>query len=241
MKRRLAPHVRAERMDDPALDPDTLAACLADLAAVNRQSFGYRPTIAFVRRATQRAQLKRPLRVLDVGCGSGDTLRVLARELAKDGTPAELTGADLNPHAAAIARAQSPPQVGPVKLAFVVADARALARERADSAPPDIIINALFMHHLEDEEIVDMLRFMDGSARVGWFVNDLYRSAFAARGFAALALLTRKHAIVRHDGPLSFARAFRAPEWRTHLEAAQIDGARVRIGAPFRMCVEKLA
>ena len=48
----LAQRLRAdELMDDPALDPATFHAVLADLAKVNRITFAYRPTLAFLDRA----------------------------------------------------------------------------------------------------------------------------------------------------------------------------------------------
>jgi SAM-dependent methyltransferase len=234
MKTRAAPYTLPERIDGP-VDADTLRACLASLAAVNRASFGHRPSVAFALRVAARAG--RPVRLLDVGSGYGDTLRAIAREYARRGIAAQLTGADLNPDATAAARAATRPVEG-VTIEFVTADARTLAGD--PSAPPDGILSALFTHHLEDEEIVPFLRMMEASARVGWLVNDLHRSRFAAEGFRALATLTGRHPMVRHDGPVSFARAFRRADWERLLAAAGISGARIFTGAPFRLCVERL-
>ena len=65
-----------ELMDDPALDPATFHAVLADLAKVNRITFAYRPTLAFLRRAVGE---RKQFRLLDVGFGDGDMLRQIAR------------------------------------------------------------------------------------------------------------------------------------------------------------------
>jgi hypothetical protein len=83
---------------------------------------------------------------------------------------------------------------------------------------------------------------MEKKARRGWLVCDLHRHSFAYRGFPLLARLIGVHRIVREDGQLSIARAFRPAEWRTILREAGIDPAIVRIVRrfPFRLCVERV-
>ncbi|MEO1102206.1 MAG: methyltransferase domain-containing protein [Pseudomonadota bacterium] len=233
---RAAPHTLPERMDG---EPDlpTYRACLKSLATVNTVSFGYAPTVRFAERLAARHTGPDPIRLLDVGSGYGDTMRAIAKKFSKNGVPAELIGADLNPHAATIAAEVSPRSEPHVRLTFLTRDARTLS---AEDTPPDGIVSSLFTHHLEDTEIIDFLRFIDDTARAGWFINDLYRSRFAATGFGLLATLSARHPYVRHDGPVSFARAFRRADWERALDAAGIMGARIFIGAPFRLCVEKI-
>jgi hypothetical protein len=47
---------------------------------------------------------------------------------------------------------------------------------------------------------------------------------------------------VRHDGPLSIARAFRHADWVRALNNARIDSSQVRLESwvPFRLCVARL-
>lgn len=224
---RASPAALPELMDDPAVDAATLAACLASLASVNRLSLGHRPTLEFVDRVAQRVA-HRPLRILDIGSGYGDSLRVVAARLAARGVPAELVGIDLNPRAVAIATAATDPAL-PIR--FEVGD----AREAGGTF--DALLASLVAHHLEDDEVVGLLRLMDRAP--AFLVNDLHRSRLAAVGFGALAAVTARHKFVRHDGPVSFARAFRRPDWERLLAAAGVS-ARIFLGAPFRLCVEKL-
>lgn len=233
---RAAPHTLPEHMDGET-DAAVLTGCLRSLSSVNTLSFGRAPSVAFARRAAARGADRGMFSLLDVGSGYGDTVRAMARALSQDGVPAELIGADLNPIATHAAEAATRPVPG-VSIAFKTQDARDVPD--TTSGAVDAIQSSLFMHHLEDEEIVPFLRWMNRASRIGWFVNDLYRSRFAAVGFGALATLTLRHPYVRHDGPVSFARAFRAADWVRLLDAAGISGARVFIGAPFRLCVEKL-
>jgi len=233
---RTPPAALPEWMDDPSVDYETFRSCLASLASVNRASLGYRPTLRFVERVAARHGRARPLRILDVGSGYGDGLRALARRLAARGIAADLCGADLNPHAARAAAEAAQPPPPPVTVRYVTRDARELGKEET----PDAIISGLFCHHLEYAELVPFLGWMDRTARLGWFVNDLYRSRFAAIGFGALATLSLRHPFVRHDGPVSFARAFRRADWEALLAQAGIAEARIFVGAPFRLCVEKI-
>ena len=43
----------------------------------------------------------------------------------------------------------------------------------------DIVVSSLMMHHLKDEEIIALLRWMEVTAQVGWF--DLERSEWSCR------------------------------------------------------------
>ena len=93
---------------------------------------------------------------------------------------------------------------------------------------------------MSEAELIDFLRFMEANATAGWLVNDLLRHGFAYRGFPLLARIAGWHPIVRHDGTLSIARAFRPIEWTPLLAAAEIHNARVFRAFPFRLCVERL-
>jgi hypothetical protein len=103
-----------------------------------------------------------------------------------------------------------------------------------------VVISSLVAHHMSELELIAFLRFMEANATAGWFVNDLHRHAFAHESFPLLARIAGWHPIVRHDGALSIARSFRAPEWQSILAAAGTPNARVFRAFPFRLCVERL-
>jgi hypothetical protein len=103
----------------------------------------------------------------------------------------------------------------------------------------DIVASSLTAHHLEDEEIVNLLRWMEATARVGWFLNDLERSERTSRIFGWVARVARWHRFVRHDGPVSFRRAFQKEDWNRLLAAAGIprEAVTVEHWRPGRLCV----
>jgi SAM-dependent methyltransferase len=217
-----------ELMDADDLDPATYAAVIGDLARVNRVTLAARPTIGFLARAVRGQSL----RLLDVGFGDGDMLRRIARWADRRGVAAELVGIDLNPRSAPAATAHTPDGL-PIR--YLTGDYRTFAGQGWD-----VVISSLVAHHMSRAELVGFLHFMEAEARTGWLVNDLHRHRVAHAGFPLLAALARWHPIVRHDGRLSVARAYRPAEWPPLLAEAGVRGARVFRAFPFRLCVERL-
>ena len=152
--------------------------------------------------------------------------------LQRSGRQARLIGIDLNPRSEPAARALTP---GGMAIEWRTGDAFALPP--ADT--PDLVISSLVTHHMDDAEIVGFLAWMEATATLGWFVNDLHRHALAWHGFSAMSTLARWHPFVRHDGPLSIARSFRRADWDALLTQAGITTARVHWRFPFRYCVER--
>ena len=215
-----------ELMDADDLDAATYADVVGDLATVNTVTMARRPTLDFLARATGG---RKSFRLLDVGFGDGDMLRRIARWAKAKGIEAELVGVDLNPRSEQAARAHGG------NIRYVTGDYADLAHE-----PWDVIVSSLVAHHMSHDQLIAFLRFMEGHASAGWFVNDLHRHGFAHRGFPVLATIARWHRIVRHDGTLSIARSYRPDEWPPLLAEAGITEAKVRRVFPFRLCVERL-
>lgn len=226
-----------ELMETAACSFEDYHACLRDLANVNRLTLAYRPTLRFLDDLADRDRLprRRAVRIVDVGCGYGDMVRRIDRWAVRRGIAAELTGVDNDPRAAraaALATSRGRP------IRWITTDWRSF-----DPEPPvDIVVSSLFAHHLDDETLVRFIAWMDRTAAIGWFVNDLQRDPLAWLGFGAWSRLARWHPFVRHDGPVSIARAFRRADWRRYLAAAGIprDGAVIAGYMPFRLCIARV-
>ena len=217
-----------ELMDDPALPPATYKAVLGDLASVNSITLAHRPTQNFLHHALRG----RPsFTLLDVGFGQGDMLRAIARWARSRGVEAKLTGIDLNPGSAPAAQAVTDPALG---IDYRTGDYH-------DMEPGfDFIVSSLVAHHMSHAQLIAFLRFMDGAAGIGWFINDLHRHAFSYFGYPLLAQIMGWHPIVQMDGQTSIARSFRPAEWHALLAEAGVSGARVQRFFPFRLCVSQI-
>jgi hypothetical protein len=223
----------AELMDDPGVDLETFKGCLNDLAKVNVVTLARFPTLGFLEglRQAGRLDIGRPIEIVDAGSGYGDTLASIGDWARHNGVAVNLTGVDLNPWSAQIAT-----QAHQSTARFVTGDVFAY------HGRIDIVVSSLFTHHLSDDGVARFLAWMDSRARIAWFVNDLHRHPFPFYGFGLLAWLMRWHRFVRHDGPVSIARAFKAADWRTLIARAGLDDANVQVHwrFPFRLCVERI-
>lgn len=222
-------------MDDPSVDEATFAACLADLAAVNGWTLARPPTLAWLAAATRDLPRGSRFTLVDVGYGQGDMLRAIHAWATRRGLVPELIGVDLSPWSEPSARAATPPGMA---IDYRTGDVFAARFER----PPDFIVSSLVAHHLADDQLVAFLRWMEATATKGWFVNDLHRHVIAYHGFRALSAVMRWHRFVRHDGPLSIARAFRRADWERLIARAGLDRTAIRLRwhLPFRLCVGRI-
>ncbi len=236
---RVSPRDLPELMDGDCSYGD-FRGCLRSLEQINRWLLGYRPTLAWLNRlpsalrdpALRHHGLRDPLHIVDVGSGGGDLLRQIAAWARRRGIAVELTGIDLNPYAARAAAESTPEELG---ITWVTGNALAYRPEK----PVDIVVSSLTAHHLEDEETVALLRWMEATAQAGWFINDLERSEWSCRMFGWVERMVGWHRFVRHDAPVSFRRAFREEDWVRLLTTAEVprDAVTVERWRPGRLCV----
>jgi len=222
----------SELMDTESVSAEDFAACLKDLATVNRLTLAMRPTFLWLNRLTRDWPVDRPLSILDVGYGQGDMLRAIWRWAKRRNLIVALEGIDLNPQSELAARDATPEEMN---IRFRTGDVFSLSPERR----VDVIISSLVTHHLTDAQIVAFIRLMERQADLGWFINDLHRHALSYHVFRAWAGLAGWHRFVRHDGPVSIARSFRREDWERYLAKA---GVVAEIGwyMPFRYGVARV-
>lgn len=218
-----------EMMDTETVSYEEFRHCLRHLAGLNVATFAYRPTLSWLDRLVrERPGLGQgggqgaPLRILDAGSGYGDQLRRVARWARARGLAVDLVGVDLNPWAARAAAEATAPGT-PVRWATA---------DIFDFDPGqevDVVLSSLFAHHLDDALLERFLRWMEGRARVGWFVNDLQRHRLPLAFTRAVGALPGIDRMVAHDGPVSVTRAFARADWLEALSRAGIPAEAVRI------------
>jgi SAM-dependent methyltransferase len=203
----------AEWLDDPDRDPDELAAVLHDLARLNGATLGRLPVLFWLRRAIAAIPPEQPLLLVDAGCGYGDLLRSIRSWARRRDIAITLCGVDVDPRTIRIAEAATDARD---RIDFTVAD---VLRWRP-KAPIDLIVSSLLAHHLADRAIVDLLRWMERTARRGWLVCDLQRHPLPYAAIGLAGKLTNLHPTVIDDGQISVTRALIRSEWEARLDEA---------------------
>jgi 2-polyprenyl-3-methyl-5-hydroxy-6-metoxy-1,4-benzoquinol methylase len=214
-----------EEMDRPDLPADLHNDALDGLATLNRWSGSARILWSPIRRLAGEMG-GRSVRLLDVACGAGDVLVALAARGRRAGIKLELHGIDVS--ATAIEHTRRRAAGLPIKLE---------CRDALDGNLPGgfhVVTCSLFVHHLTDDQAIDLLHQMAAATERLVLVNDLRRSAGGwLLAVAACRLLTRSP-VVHADGPLSVARSFTPAEALRIAERAGLRGAAVNRRWPFR-------
>ena len=237
--RRAEPAELPELMDAPC-EYSQFRSFLRDLSEVNRVTRSYKLTLAFLDQIADRIVENRdhsqPLRILDVGSGGGDTLRAIARWAADRNIRVKLTGIDLNPHSTRAAVDFSSKDPLTAHIEFITADIFTYAPD----PEPDVVVSALFTHHLSTPEIVRFLAWSEQHARLGWFINDLHRSRRAVFWFRFLPIIFDWHEFIQYDGPVSLRRAFVPEDWLCMLGKAHITEATIKSHPMNRLTVARI-
>lgn len=224
-------------MDDPAISRDEFHGVLRELEVINRLLGGYANILRALSYAISQGLWSGSATIIliDVGCGGGDTLRVV-HDWLRSKHPGlypkvRWIGADLSPHAIDYAETHR----GNRPIEFI----------QRDALDPDwhwgeghrMIINSLLTHHMTEGEIISLLRWQEAKADIGWVINDLHRHPVAYYAIKGLTALFSKSRLVRYDAGVSVLRAFRKADWQNMLQQAAITKASIQWQWAFRYVV----
>ena len=220
-----------ERIDTGDYTPEEYKRFLKEIAFINRYLGDARALRQTLLEDIERDDV-REFSVLDVGCGSGELLRMIA-EFARDSNrKASLTGLDLNPISSETTQNESR-QFDEI----VSVQGDALKLPFADGSF-DYAISSLFFHHLTDEQILVALREMSRVARRGVIVIDLHRDPVAYVGYKIFCFAFRISELVRHDGSLSIKKGFVVDELNRLGVSAGLDQCAAEHVSPGRVVLQ---
>jgi 2-polyprenyl-3-methyl-5-hydroxy-6-metoxy-1,4-benzoquinol methylase len=209
-----------EIMDDMAMTGDLLSRSLGTLDIINKWLGGNIVTMSALKELMSDVPKERKITIVDIGCGSGDMLRIVARWLRKRGQAFHIIGIDANAFTIDYAKKHSK-EYPEIEYMCTMVPSDTFAKLEYD-----ILLSTLFLHHLNDQEILSLLKCAIKRARLGIIINDLHRNRWAYFLFNLLTLFV-PNPMIRQDGLTSILRGFKRPE--LHHFAQQLSKARSTI------------
>ena len=194
-----------ENIDKGTYTPEEYEGCIVELQRVNEWLGDAKALRGSLLKEIERQDL-RSFSVLDVGAGSGELLRVVAKWAREtDRTPA-LIGLELNQRSAQAILEESAefPEITSVQGSGLVLP--------FPDGTIDYVISSLTLHHFDDDGAVGILREMSRVARRGIFVIDLHRNPMAYFFYTTLGRVILHNRLLREDGALSILKSFTPDE-----------------------------
>jgi 2-polyprenyl-3-methyl-5-hydroxy-6-metoxy-1,4-benzoquinol methylase len=216
-----------ELLDGVGIPFEDIALNLKELDFINSNLGGHSITINGFKQLTGK---KENISVCEIGCGGGDNLKALSSYCNKNKIKASFTGIDINPDC--IDYAKRSWNEGTIN--FIVSDYRLM---QFGMVKPDIIFSSLFCHHFSEQELVEMVQWMQRNAGIGFFINDLHRHPVAYYFIRYMTKFFSKSYLVQNDAPLSVLRGFLRNEWKEIFRKAAISKYSIRWKWAFRYLV----
>jgi SAM-dependent methyltransferase len=151
--------------------------------------------------AVRSAKVAAPLRLVDVGCGSGFVIRWLAAHAPW--TDVELIGADYN--VALVNEAKRLAGLEGLRCRFIVANAFELAE------PATVYMSTGFIHHFRGDSLLKLFARHEQPKAQGFVHFDFQPSVLAPFGAWLFHVLRMRLPLSMHDGVLSAVRSHPGP------------------------------
>ncbi len=218
-----------ELLDDLHLNSIDLIQNLHEQQFTNRW-FGSRQTIISaldqIYKTEQNLKTSPPV-IADLGCGSGDLLRVTETWSQSKKISPKLIGIDANPYIIEHARDLS----SRCNIDYFTID---IFSKDFDKLKFDITMLNSFCHHFNNEQLSDLLSRLCDQTRYAVIINDLHRHWLPYYGIKVIANLMHFSSLGKHDAPTSVLRAFNKSDLTNLLDSLNIKHYQLRWTWAFR-------
>lgn len=194
-----------EIMDDFSISDQGLLQTLRELDFINKWLGGNQITLSAFEQVAKHLSGQQDLCIADLGCGSGEMLRLIYQRWHRQFPNMRCIGYDANPAVVEYARQHTPDHW---PFSYVCADV--LSQPLAGQ--PDVVLCTLFLHHFSETEIRGLLQNLADSQSTYLIVNDLQRHIVAYQAIRLLTALFSRSYMTRYDACLSVARGFHKAE-----------------------------
>ncbi len=200
--------IRAEQkeiMDQEDVGLSELRTTFKDINRANKLLGGHRSTHKAIS-SLIRNYGGESIRILDVGCGDGATLRYLTDYFRRNRITASLYGLDINKNAIQLATKESEDYP---EIKYIQGNILSLEEDLPDC---DIVISILTLHHFSNTEIPAFLNKCKQLAKKALVINDLHRNRLAYYLFKIFSAIFIRSSIAKKDGLVSIRNGFRREE-----------------------------
>ena len=217
-----------ELLDEPGIPKDLLFQNLKELEIINKYLGGHAISINGLK--TVITDKSKTYKVMDIGCGGGDSVKAIAKWSGNNDYKIQLAGVDLKPDCIDYAQNSCKEYA---EIRFYCDDFRNVFSKDTGI---DIVHAALFCHHFTEAEISDFVQLCNKNKAI-FIINDLERNPIAYYAIKVLTRIFSKSPLVKNDAPLSVSRGFKKAEWQTILENAGMKNYLIRNCRAFRHLV----
>ncbi|MHA7131923.1 methyltransferase domain-containing protein [Algoriphagus namhaensis] len=215
-----------ELMDDLHCGGSELKETLRELKTVNRWLGGNHVTTSGLEKfMKEKPQISYTL--VDVGCGGGDMIHIMARWARRQNPVFEFLGVDANPNIIDLAKQRNPGE----NISYKVQN---IFDREFEEEKVDIVTCTLFTHHFTQDELITFLKAVKNKARLGLLINDLHRHPLAYYSIKWIVKAFSKSGMVKNDAPLSVLRAFKKKELQEILREAGVSQFQITWHWAFR-------
>lgn len=194
-----------EIMDDLNCSGAVVSQTLIELEFINKWLGGNAVTINGLRSLLKKSP-RQTILIADLGCGSGDMLRLISKKIFRNTLEKKFIGIDANPNIIEYAKQNIS---GYPEIEFKAID---ILSEEFKSTQYDIITATLFFHHFTSDQLIEIFGQLKKQASTGIVINDLHRNWLAYYSIKILTQLFSKSVMVKYDAPLSVLRGFSRKE-----------------------------
>lgn len=218
-----------ELIDENNIQQVLLFKNLRELDILNRTTGGHAITLKGIKQLiTDHTKI---YHIVDLGCGSGDSLRAIADWAKENNFYVRLTGVDMNANVIEYLKKHCSPYP---EITGINTDYQEFLNRNTSV---DIVHCSLFCHHLRDEELINLFTYFSKKVTTGFVINDLQRNWLAYYSAWIFTRIFNGTILAKNDGPVSVLRAFKVNELKYLLGKANIKNYIIQKKRLFRLLI----
>jgi len=218
-----------ELLDESNIPHSLLYKNLKELDILNKITGGHAISLKGIKKlVTDHSKI---YHILDLGCGSGEILKIIADWARANNYQVRLTGLDKNPSVIDYLKVNC---ANYLEITGITADYQEYLNKGEEI---DIVHCSLFCHHLKDDELLNLFIYFRKYVKTGFIINDLHRHKLVYYSALIFTRLLNGTKLAKNDGPISVLRGFKSNELIYLLNKANITNYSIQKERLFRYLV----